>query len=83
MSCIYNNPPPIDPVARSPLTEKQIKKYLKNPLVCPYCQSKEITDLDTYEITPIGTLLDQVRCESCGKEWHDVYTPTSIQEINV
>ena len=77
----YDDPPPRHPNSPSPLTAAQVLRYLQSPGQCPYCRSTEITDLDTQEPFPGSELRAQMRCESCGKIWNNVYTLSNIQEV--
>lgn len=51
------------------LTNKQYRK--SDEVVCPFCRSDE---LEWDELTIDGrTVKQEVWCNSCEKEWYDVY----------
>lgn len=55
------------------------EKYLEhNGLICPYCDSKEITatssDFDD------DYCWRNVACDDCGETWQDIYTLTDVNE---
>jgi len=62
------------------LTQEQIEKYLQGGgSHCPYCGSADIT-AGSQESEGNTSWFD-VTCEVCSKSWRDVYTLTSIEEI--
>lgn len=61
------------------LTNEQKLKYEKNPNICPYCGSEDIyvgeKDIDG------KTIVVNIECEECEKEWNDIYEFDRIEEI--
>lgn len=64
------------------LTEKQIKEYTKDPYHCPFCGSEDISGTEYYEIDG-NRVYKGVDCleEGCEKSWTEVFTLTSIEDI--
>lgn len=58
------------------LTKEQIERYMKNPNLCPFCQSTQIAG-EQLEVND-GSAFQPVSCLSCGKDWEDNYTLTSV-----
>jgi transcription elongation factor Elf1 len=58
------------------LTEKELKKYLQNPDICPYCDSER---LDSASLD-YDTMTSQVICMDCNKSWWACYEITEIME---
>jgi len=61
-----------------PLTQKQIKEYVKNGYSrCPVCKS------DLIEGGPIEvdseTAWQKVGCNDCNAVWNDIYTLSSVE----
>ena len=52
-------------------------KYLANPVVCPYCDSRNL-DGDILEVDGT-TAWQSITCGKCGKEWEDIYTLTNVE----
>lgn len=57
------------------------KKYIEDGGGhCPFCDSAEIeggrADFEGLECW------SRVTCRKCGKQWHDIYTLTCIEEIH-
>lgn len=64
------------------MTEQQKKYYLEhNGLLCPHCHSPviECNDAPNWETTEVSR---DVTCVSCEKSWVDIYTLTSVAEID-
>lgn len=56
-----------------------IEEYLKNPTQCPYCKSKEIEAAQLQVDTNIAW--NDVECQSCGKQWRDLYSLTGAEDL--
>lgn len=54
------------------------KKYLKNPSVCPYCGSSDVSS-EGYEPSGLFGVYDRVHCENCDASWFDVYKLVSVE----
>ena len=61
------------------LTEKQKKKYLKNPDTCPSCESEETKFIDTWE--DILCVYEQWECKECKNWWIETYTLTDVELV--
>lgn len=61
------------------VTDKKLEKYLKHGACCPACGSLDING-DSVEIRR-NTGWQTCSCVSCGLEWTDNYTLTSIGNI--
>lgn len=62
------------------LTKKQIKEYLKNPEQCPHCGSDQIVRTDQME-AGFNQAWSNIACNSCGKEWTEIFTMTDVETI--
>ena len=65
-------------------TTEQITEYLEHDgYVCPYCGQDSVVRLgesaDIYSHTGCSMV---VNCTNCHKEWHEVYTLSSIEKIS-
>lgn len=56
-------------------------KLEQNPNICPYCNSDKITAGNTEYLDP-KTLMREVNCHSCNKEWEENFTLTSFTDQN-
>lgn len=57
-----------------------ISKYIKDKGVhCLYCESSELV-VGSFEVDG-GEVLQRVVCTACKKCWHDIYTLTSVYEL--
>jgi len=59
------------------------RKYVENPKLCPFCDSKIITVMrfnNTYQ-NPSGS--KHVRCHTCKKTWREVWKMVGIEETDV
>jgi len=62
------------------LTIEAKRKYLLNPVYCPFCQSDNIT---TMELTNNGPVLEvEVSCKGCGEEWDEIYQIRDMRHTN-
>lgn len=64
-----------------PITKEQTEKYIGTHGVrCPYCRSDNIEsgslDADGVEASAL------VKCFDCKRQWWDIWTLTSVQEID-
>ena len=59
-------------------TKEKKKEYLQNPNKCPYCGSNDISS--GHLEADYNMAWSTVICDSCGKEWRDLYTLTDIEE---
>jgi len=57
--------------------EIDLEKYLKNPDLCPFCGSEDITagHVDCIDIKAWRN----VRCISCKEEWVEEFTITNVK----
>jgi DNA-directed RNA polymerase subunit RPC12/RpoP len=56
------------------------KLYLdKQGVICPYCESKNITSLGNVQVDA-GGASQRIECESCGSEWFDIYELVDLEE---
>lgn len=55
-----------------------VEKYKKNPDVCPFCGSENVTAGDT-DFSYINAWRN-VKCNSCKKEWTEEFTITNVAE---
>lgn len=61
------------------MNAKTKKEYFKNVNRCPYCK---VESLDIGEKTFDDNYATvHITCESCGKEWKDIYTLTNVIEL--
>lgn len=61
------------------LTEKQKKTYLKNPNVCPSCESEEVESTDKWE--DMLCIYEEWHCKDCDKWWIETYTLTNVELV--
>lgn len=62
------------------LTKKQIKQHVSTGgTSCPYCNLDNINMYD--QDIPSNQIIGKVSCDDCGKQWLDIYTLTSIEEV--
>ena len=59
-------------------TKAQKKKYIENPNICPYCKSEDISG-ENFE-AGYNQAWREIECNSCGKEWMEIFTMTDIEE---
>ncbi len=71
------------------LTQKQIKKYLENPGLCPFCESNTINimmqgDYDDMEFFDLDgkEVFREVVCAKCEKQWREYFALHEIQELD-
>ena len=58
------------------LTVAQRAAYLRNPLNCPFCGSR---DIHSGAITPnLHDIYQSVLCSRCNQQWTEVYVLTDI-----
>lgn len=57
-----------------------VEEYKKNPDVCPFCHSEDITAKD-WDANYINAWRD-VRCRTCNKEWQEEFTLTQVYEYD-
>lgn len=60
------------------ITKEQIKKYLKDPTTCPWCNSTEVYTIDhdrTY-----NAYLTSIKYMKCKKRWTEIYKLVDIEE---
>lgn len=63
------------------LTPEQKANYVKNGgNRCPFCDGADITSFDSPETQDDG-VVQNIECENCGKQWRDVYTLASVEDI--
>ena len=63
------------------ITEEIKAKYLANPTICPFCDSKNLeADESSYTET---TTYNKVQCEDCKVEWTEVYTVSNIENAEL
>ena len=55
------------------------KEYLKNPNVCPYCNSNDL--LASRISVNDSVAVQDISCSNCDKQWTDVYTLTSADGL--
>ena len=55
------------------------EQYLKNPNVCPVCQSQEITGGETN--VDSDSAWQEVSCNLCHATWNDVYKLIGYSEL--
>lgn len=66
------------------ITAKIIKKYLKNPDNCPFCDNKEGKGLyaDNNDITPESSVLwRNISCNDCGRGWTEEFKLSLIDNL--
>ena len=61
------------------MTKKQKQKYLKDYNHCPKCGSDNISS-DRLEADS-GCAWANVKCDSCGFTWQDIYKLVDIEEM--
>ena len=62
------------------LTEEAKRRYLRNPVSCPFCQS---TNIETVELTNNGAKLEiEVKCQKCNEEWDEIYLIQDMRHTN-
>lgn len=66
------------------LTVRQTARYLKNPELCPMCNSKNIEAyaLDVAYSAEEPDITQAVLCHNCDARWLDIYTLTAIRVLN-
>ncbi len=45
---------------------------------CPYCGEEEASPDDSVESRDFNTMAVPCSCDSCGGEWHEIYTMINI-----
>ena len=56
-------------------------RYVKDPSFCPYCGEGHLTSQSNIEDHyDFATRI--MRCDSCRKEWREVFELTAIEEID-
>lgn len=55
-----------------------LEKYLKNPDICPFCDSENITTVD-HDFSYINAYKNII-CRSCDKQWTEEFTITKVVE---
>ena len=61
------------------LTITQKEQYLKNTFNCPFCNSADIRGIEFD--ADFNQAWRKIKCYSCGKKWHEIFTITDIEEI--
>lgn len=64
----------------TPLTGTQKRDYMDAPSRCPRCHSEDIVG-DSVTIDD-GGAWQEVGCNECGAEWHDIYKLVDIEMRN-
>ena len=59
-------------------TKEQKQKYLENPEVCPFCGKEYLTG--RHFNGSYNQAWREIECDSCGKEWMELFTMTDIEE---
>ena len=62
------------------LTNEQKKRYLENSNYCLHCESENIS-AGNYDFD-FNQCWSNVKCNSCGKTWTDIYTLTDVEPNN-
>jgi formate dehydrogenase maturation protein FdhE len=60
-------------------TDEQKQKYLKDPDHCPLCGSDNLSGEDI-DASGLEAWRDIV-CHGCGGHWHEVFTMTSVEDL--
>jgi len=55
-------------------------EYMINPHTCPFCGSEDISG-GAYNSEEYGSVLQNVKCDGCGKKWEDHYKLVDVTEI--
>lgn len=66
------------------ITKAILKKYLKNPDNCPFCNNEGGEGLRAHnnDITPdTSCLWRNVSCKDCGREWTEEFELTLIDNL--
>jgi hypothetical protein len=64
---------------RKKITPKVAKEYVEGyGSECPFCDSEDIVGGETNY--GAGEIWQDVLCNSCEKEWVDIYTLTGVEE---
>ena len=66
------------------IPKKIIKKYLKNPDDCPFCENKDGKGLnaDNNDISPETNLLwRNIKCNDCGRRWVEQFRLELISDL--
>ena len=59
------------------------KLYLQmDGLICPFCESEDITHTGEYKGGDMGSGDQPCKCNSCNKRWYDIYQIVDIEEID-
>lgn len=64
------------------MTPEQKEAYLKNPRLCPYCQSPDITAGDHHGEGDFGdphVIYCIMTCDDCSKLWMDQFRLVGVQ----
>ena len=61
------------------LTFAQRQAYLANPSLCLFCSSPDI-EVVSYDGSGPAPCY-QIRCETCGREWNDVYDLVDVEVV--
>ena len=63
-------------------TEEELdQKYIESPNTCPFCGSENLDkDVSQFDID-LGALAGQVRCETCGSIWDEVFNLVGITNV--
>ena len=60
------------------LNENDVKQYVRNDNHCPYCDSEDIENCGAVEDFD-DEKQQPVRCNTCGKEWKDIFYLVGIE----
>lgn len=63
------------------MTPEQKTAYLKDPSVCPYCQSPNI-DGEGVQIEG-SQAIQEVACNDCYNEWEDSYQLADVRSLRL
>ena len=62
------------------LSESDKQDYIKNPNHCPYCQSDNISIIETRG--EWNQLWQDIQCDDCKKTWSETYVLTMVEELS-
>lgn len=62
------------------MEKKTIEEYIKNPSLCPFCGSEDISG-GSIEVDS-GGAWQEVCCANCSNNWYDLYQLVGYKEVS-
>lgn len=66
-----------------PDKDGMMQRYLeRNGCFCPYCGEDTLVPNGDYETDVSGRVLRRVICETCNREWKDVFILAGMEDVD-